>query len=178
MNRLAQIAALLAIAFFAFHCSSTKSAGEKSTPRLSGTYKISKLIIPKENITLNTRDAESTFHNIVEQLKESDPDFELDSAKVRQQVELDLISIGAFRMHFHKDGTYNQSEFFYNNTTAPPFSGFFIVDKKNLVLMNSQSDVYDTYEVVNRSEGQLTLQKYSENNSSVLFIMVMERAGK
>jgi hypothetical protein len=178
MIRLARIATLLAIAFFAFQCSSTKSAGKKSTPRLSGTYKISKLIIPKENITLNTGDTEATFHNIVEQLKESDPDFELDSARVRQQVELDLISIGAFRMSFQKDGSYSQSEFFYNNATAPPFSGFFIIDKKNLVLMDSQSEVYDTYEVVKRSENQITLRKMSENNSSVLFIMVMERAEK
>jgi hypothetical protein len=133
------------------------------------------MVFPDEDITLIINDPEATFNNVVSELKSNDPEIELDSARVRQQVELDLISIGAFRMTFYPDGSYKQSEFFYNNSTAPPFSGDFKVDQKTLLLTDSKGNVYDSYQIDKMMTDRLILRKTIENKSNPLFIIEMER---
>lgn len=175
MRKPGHICIMILVTALLWQCSSSREVTTTRNKNLKGTYRIAKMSFPDENLTFHIDNPQKTFENVVNQIKVADPGMNLDSAKVREQVELDLISIGAFSMTFNKDGSYRQSEFFYNNSTAPPFSGFFIIDQNHLILLDSQSDVYDTYEVVKRSGDQLTLQKLAGNKSRVMFIIVLEK---
>lgn len=172
-----KIAVVLLLTSLLFQCKAFEGSRSNNADdqNLRGKYQLTKIIIADEGITLDTKQPDETYRQILSQVGDEYPDLIIDSMSVRQKVEGNLNSLSTFAITFGRSGHFQQTKFDFNEAFSSAFEGKYELSDGRLIIYNSEMEVHDIYEGIELSDNTLTLVQRGGDAAGGELIIVLQK---